>query len=120
MPEAPRILRIAPRCRTGVGHYVSATGHYYPCCWAASATTHAGSLFEAHRDELDLSVHAIEEVLASEAMRLLVASWERFDDAPRACQAHCGVEVLEDGTTRPWNPSSTREHVSLTKGPPPR
>jgi hypothetical protein len=107
--------RIVPRCLTGVGHYASADGHYYPCCWAANATTYAGSLFEAYRDQLDLTAHSLDEVLASEAMRLLVASWERFEDAPRACQAHCGVEEKGDGTASPWMAQTKRENISLRK-----
>ena len=99
MPDSRRIV---PRCLTGVGHYVSATGHYYPCCWAANATTYRGSFFEAHEAQLDLSAHSLEEVLASEAMRVLVASWERFDDAPRAsARLTRGVEVEIDGTSSP-------------------
>jgi hypothetical protein len=113
----PDLRRIVPRCRTGVGHYVSASGHYYPCCWAANATTYAGSLFETHEEQLDLTAHTLDEVLASEAMRLLVASWERFEDAPRACQSHCGIAVAEDGTSRPWVPQTVRENISLTKPP---
>ena len=112
MPDSQRIV---PRCLTGVGHYVSATGHYYPCCWAANATTYAGSFFEAHQEELDLAAHTLDEVLASEAMRLLVASWERFEDAPRACQAHCGVRERGDGTSSPWVAQTTRENISLRK-----
>jgi hypothetical protein len=111
----PDPRRIVPRCLTGVGHYVSADGHYYPCCWAQNATTYAGSLFEAHRAELDLTAHTLDEVLASEAMRLLAASWERFEDAPRACQAHCGVEVKEDGTASPSRAQTVRENISLRK-----
>lgn len=112
MPDARRIV---PRCLTGVGHYVSADGHYYPCCWAENATTYAGSLFETHRGELDLTAHSLDEVLASPALRLLVASWERFEDAPRACQAHCGVAVKDDGTASPWNAQPVRENISLRK-----
>jgi hypothetical protein len=111
----PDSQRIVPRCLTGVGHYVSADGHYYPCCWAENATTYAGSLFETHRDQLDLAAHSLDEVLASEAMRLLVASWERFEDAPRACQCHCGVAVKDDGTASPWNAQPVRENISLRK-----
>jgi hypothetical protein len=111
----PEARRIVPRCLTGVGHYVSADGHYYPCCWAANATTYAGSFFEAHRDQLDLVARSLEEVLASDALRLLAASWERFEDAPRACQAHCGVEEKADGTTTPWVAQTTRENISLRR-----
>jgi hypothetical protein len=111
----PDSRRIVPRCLTGVGHYVSATGHYYPCCWAANATTYQGSFFQAHEDQLDLRVHTLDEVLASEAMRLLVASWERFEDAPRACQCHCGVEVEAGGASSPWHAQTERENVSLKK-----
>jgi hypothetical protein len=107
--------RIVPRCRSGVAHYVAATGHYYPCCWAANATTYAGSFFEKHRDQLDLGVYSLEEILESEAIRLLVASWDEFESAPRACQSHCGVTVHEDGSTTPWRPQTTRENVSLKK-----
>lgn len=107
-----------PRCLTGVGHHVTATGHYYPCCWVANATILPGSIFEAHEDQLDLNTHSLDEVLGSEVLRLLAASWERFDDAPRACRYHCGVEA--DHPASPKAAQATRENISLRKRQPPR
>jgi hypothetical protein len=89
---------------------VTATGHYYPCCWVANATILPGSIFEAYKDQLDLNAHSLEEVLGSEVLRRLVASWERFDDAPRACRYHCGVE--DDGAAPR---KAARENISLKK-----
>jgi hypothetical protein len=117
MPEPRRIL---PRCRTGVGHFVSATGHYYPCCWVANATSLPGSLFETYKEQLDLGAHSIDEVLGSEVMRRLVASWEHFEDAPRPCQNHCGVVVDTDGTSTPRTARTTRENIPLSIAKPPR
>jgi hypothetical protein len=116
MPDRPNKTRhIVPRCKSGVGHYVAATGHYYPCCWAANATTYSGSLFETYRDQLDLRVHSLDEVLASDALRLLVATWDDFESAPRACQSHCGVTTEKGGETIPWRPQTQRENIPLKK-----
>jgi hypothetical protein len=111
----PGDKRIVPRCLKGVAHYVSATGHYYPCCWAANATVVGGSLFELHQDQLDLTRRSLEQVLASDVLRELAASWERFEDAPRACQSHCGVTTDPDGATSPAFAQPHRENIKLKK-----
>lgn len=54
---------IVPACASGHRHYISATGFYSPCCWAADHRFYYKSQFHFQRNEYDISNTTLSQIL---------------------------------------------------------
>jgi molybdenum cofactor biosynthesis enzyme MoaA len=52
-----------PACSVGHRHYISATGFYSPCCWAADHRFYYKSQFHSQRDNYDISKTTLSQLL---------------------------------------------------------
>ena len=83
--KSPGVLQ--PRCQTASHHFISASAHYFPCCWIGHAHNFQNTFIEPELEQLQLKNHSIAEILASPLLRKLK---ESFVSSPLAvCRSSC-------------------------------
>ena len=82
-------LRVFPKCKFGIVHYVTASGHYLPCCWAGNYDLFKDSVLEKNSNYFDLKKFSFDEILESQGLKNLEKTWKNTSEAPRVCQLHC-------------------------------
>jgi len=55
---------VDPVCANGREHYISASGHYSPCCYSAHHAFHYKSQFHHNQDQYNISKTTLSQVLA--------------------------------------------------------
>ena len=88
---------ITPKCKTGqVERYVSSSGHYFPCCLIANLpdVLKLQKFLGSHFDELSLSGRTPAEIEASQAWRILEASWQS-DQPFLRCAFYCSGQFQD-------------------------
>jgi MoaA/NifB/PqqE/SkfB family radical SAM enzyme len=92
-------ININPQCNNHEKEYISADGHYWPCCWVSSAFTMYKSQLWKDRQNWTIKGNNLD------IMRERLDSWvdkivSNTDDADIACKMHC----------KPENPKVPKKH----------
>jgi len=59
------INQIAPRCQTGEEHFITADGHYTPCCWLADHRFLYKTPFGKNKKQYSIKTHTLSEILTN-------------------------------------------------------
>jgi len=79
------ISKLDPKCQTGNQHFVTATGHYSPCCHLADHRFYYKSLFGKNKNHYDITQTTLSQILAS---KTVVEFYNNLNQNP-GCQYNC-------------------------------
>lgn len=78
---------IDPKCSTGKEHYISATGHYVPCCYLADHRFYYKTMFGKNRKSYSIKETTLSMILQDQQTDEFFGSLE--DSPPLVCQYMC-------------------------------
>jgi MoaA/NifB/PqqE/SkfB family radical SAM enzyme len=93
---------ITPKCVSTQRHYISAEGHYFPCCWMALKPKINESFLKNRLDELSLHNFSLDEILSSQIIQELIMSWDNEKNAPKVCQKKC-LDSIQTNTSHDFS-----------------
>jgi MoaA/NifB/PqqE/SkfB family radical SAM enzyme len=77
--------QVNPKCQDDRHHYISATGHYSPCCFAADHRFYYKTPFGKNKKEYNISTTTLSQILKQPA----VVEFYRTLDHHSVCQFNC-------------------------------
>lgn len=84
---------IDPKCRRGREHFISATGHYSPCCFIADHRFYYKSQFGRNKDLYDIKNNRLSTLLQSSHV---LDFFQNLDQASLgACQFNCPKKPID-------------------------
>jgi hypothetical protein len=86
--------KITPVCLNGRYHFITASGHYLPCCWAGNFPNYNEPLFQKYQEQRDLSKYTLEEILSGSGLKKLRQSWSSSSTSPKVCQQTCNKPII--------------------------
>jgi pyruvate-formate lyase-activating enzyme len=78
-------LKVEPKCQNGREHFISADGHYSPCCFIADHRFYYKSQFGKNKKQYNIFTTTLSEVLSAETV---VDFYQNVDQQP-GCQFNC-------------------------------
>lgn len=78
---------IQPKCQKGDSHFISAQGHYMPCCYIGDHRFYYKTIFGRDRPSYDIKNHTLTKILAQEPTKNFYQNIQI--DKPKVCQFSC-------------------------------
>jgi hypothetical protein len=79
------VSALDPKCKSGNQHFVTATGHYSPCCYLADHRFYYKTLFGKNKNHYDITQTTLSQILSSPTV---VEFYHNLDQNP-GCQYNC-------------------------------
>ena len=78
-------LAISPKCEQGQDHFITADGHYTPCCYLADHRFYYKTLFGKNKKQYDIRNHTFTTIMEQPQT---VDFYQKLDQQP-GCQFNC-------------------------------
>lgn len=85
-----------PKCSTGQEHYITASGHYVPCCYLADYRFYYKTQWGKNKTHYEIRNRKLSEILAQSA----VIEFYQTLDQQQACQYNCPTTEKETHENR--------------------
>ena len=79
------IPNVNPKCNTGREHFITADGHYSPCCYIADHRFYYKNQFGKNKKSYDITKTTVSQLLVDESV---IEFYQKLDQQP-ACQYSC-------------------------------
>jgi hypothetical protein len=79
--------QVDPKCRGGSDHFITATGHYVPCCFLADHRFYYKNIFGKNLNQFDIRTTTLTRILDQPQVIEFYANIDH-DPIP-ACQYNC-------------------------------
>lgn len=76
---------VQPKCQNNQEHYITATGHYSPCCFVADHRFYYKTDFGKNKKEYSITDHTLSQILSSKKVSDF---YQNLDQQP-TCQFNC-------------------------------
>ena len=86
---------IRPKCLIKGLHYISAEGHYFPCCWIGHYHIAKALFSEKEMQSLSLHKHSLTDIFKSSALKKLEKSWKNISQTSEECKQKCGDNTAQ-------------------------
>jgi MoaA/NifB/PqqE/SkfB family radical SAM enzyme len=81
------VSALDPKCKSGDYHFITADGHYSPCCYLADYRFYYKTLFGKNKNHYDITQTTLSQILSSPTV---VEFYDNLDQNP-GCQYNCSA-----------------------------